>query len=563
MRPKKLSITIILILSLFILINLYNVNASSDIFLDVKREIIVNPAHLIVKDEITVLNKTDRIPVYLSEYEYVSLYTIWVKPQKPIQWGLLHERKFGFYIIGNFEAKSNITLYRIYDDKIFLEENNTLKIQIPAYFLTEYNILNGSTKVFSPLKVSSVDVKSPEGANITRLADQTFSITYSFKNINGREQLANTTDLIFSFKLRDPTAVPWIKIEKMVRKLFIEGAKLRIEDEVILKYAGRGEKIEKWIPNILPKAKLLSARDQLGDLEIDHSKEEIKLRNPLLPIFQMGTLKATLFITSEINLNDLGYYDSNSGNFNFKIDVLEANPFLIDYFELIITNNFISSLTLDPQPDEIMQKDNFIQYKYVRTRVFSEISLTIKLEGKQEVYLSSLTLFVQILVIVFLISVASLIYFRYFYLGKPLTFERKIPLLEDYLTAIESILLDYEEIDKLGNNLKKGLINKQEFNLRMNNLKKDIISKEREVRNLSKIIKQKHPEIVKSINEIENYYNALIKEIKALQEENKLFELRKIPADKFKKIREERNKAIKNYKGKIDSLIAELREKYK
>jgi hypothetical protein len=323
------------------------------------------------------------------------------------------------------------------------------------------------------------------------------------------------------------------------------------------------KKIEKWIPNILPKAKLLSARDQLGDLEIDHSKEEIKLRNPLLPIFQMGTLKATLFITSEINLNDLGYYDSNSGNFNFKIDVLEANPFLIDYFELIITNNFISSLTLDPQPDEIIQKDNFIQYKYVRTRVFSEISLTIKLEGKQEVYLSSLTLFVQILVIVFLISVASLIYFRYFYLGKPLTFERKIPLLEDYLTAIESILLDYEEIDKLGNNLKKGLISKQEFNLRMNNLKKDIISKEREVRNLSKIIKQKHPEIVKSINEIENYYNALIKEIKALEEENKLFELRKIPADKFKKIREERNKAIKNYKGKIDSLIAELREKYK
>ena len=563
MRRNWLSIAIILIFFSFILVNLYNVNASSEVFLNVKREITVNPAHLIVKDEITVLNKTDRIPVYLSEYEYVSLYTIWVKPQKPIQWGLFHERKFGFYIIGNFEANTNITLYRIYDDKIFLEENNNLKIEIPAYLLTEYNVLNGSAKVFSPLKVSSVDVKSPEGANRTQYTDQTFSITYSFKNVNGKEQLANTTNLIFFFKLRDPTELPWIKIEKMVRKLFVEGAKLRIEDELILKYTGRGEKIEKWVPNILPKAKLISAKDQLGDLEIDHSKEEIKLRNPLLPIFELGTIKATLIITSEINLNNLGYYDPNSGNFNFKINVLEANPFLIDYFELIVSNNFISSLALDPQPDEIIQKDNLIQYKYIRSRIFPEINLTLKIEGKQEIYLSSLTLFVQILIIVFLISAASLIYFRYFYLGKPLAFERRIPLLDDYLTAIESILLDYEEIDKLENNLKKGLINKQEFNLRMNNLKKDINSREREIRSLSKIIKQKHPEIVKSINEIENYYNALVKEIKTLEEENKLFAIRKIPADKYKKIYEERNKVIRNYKGKIDSLITELREKYK
>jgi hypothetical protein len=454
-------------------------------------------------------------------------------------------------------------LYRIYDDKIFLEENNSLKIQIPAYFLTEYNVVEGSVKVSSPLKVSSVDVKSPPGANRTQYADQTFSITYSFKNIKGMEELANTTNLIFYFNLKDPTEVPWVKIEKMGRKLTIEGEKLRIEDEILLKYAGRGEKIEKWIPNILPKSKLISAKDSLGDLEIDTLKGAIKLRNPLIPIFESGTLKVTLFISSEIKLSELGYYDSNSGNFNFKIDVLEGNPFLIDYFEVTVSNSFISNLILDPQPDEIVQTKDGIDYKYIRTRVFSEISLMLKLEGKQVTYYGSLTLFVQILVIVFLISAISLIYFRYFYLGKPMIAERKVPLLDDYLSAMESILLDYEEMDKLEEKLKKGLINKNEFNIRMNILRKDIDSKEREIRSLSRIIKQKYPELTKSLNELEEYYSTLVKEIKELKEANKLYEIKKIPSDKFKKIYDERNRTIRNYKGKIDSLVSELREKYK
>ncbi len=556
MRVKKAGPLIILsLLIIYLTTNNVVVYAQEGEIVDVNRQIKVYPGFLVIVDNITIKGFIKELAIYLSPDEYQTLYTVINDKKIAMQWGTVKNEYIGFSLyINGFQG--NISLTRVYNEKLFLEETTGVKVEIPAYLMTDYKIANITAKVDFEYPVSNVNATSPKDIKQT-LIENRISLNYKAKNLT-----PFNTDLL-SFTFRPSPEIPWIKVERLTRNIIIDNLDyVTVVDNFTLKYIGRGETVKEWAPYLLPNAKVISVKDSLGPL--NYSLGLIKLRYPLLNAFYPGAIlnqtKANVIITSQINITELGTVNKNTGKIEISIDALKLNQLLIDNFELVITINLARDVHMIPTPDTIVKHGEGYDYVFKIRNVYPGRDLQVTLSGTINPYLNSIYSVTQVIFILLLVAVMFLAYL-YFSGQKPLKIQR-IPEMSKFINLIEELMLDNEELERLEENLEKGFIKKHDYNLRVKSLKSGIQSKENYLKSLSSSLMSQYPETKQIISTINDTYFNLLKEQNNLKELKYSYKTKKIQPVIYRKSLEVYTNAIKANKAKIDNLLAQLREKY-
>src|SRR5579875_758784 len=179
--------------------------------LSVNRLIQVYPGFVVVNDTIKIPTGLSSLTVYLTSNEYSTLYSVHTIPNFPIQWGPIKGSYIGFTIALN-GFQGNLTVIRVYDDRIFQDVSGGEQVNMFAYFPSDLPIakLNATVKFTSP--VSNINPTSPKGAT-QKFVNGVNYIVYNATNLNAM----NTTLLTFSFN--PASDIPWVKISSLNRTI--------------------------------------------------------------------------------------------------------------------------------------------------------------------------------------------------------------------------------------------------------------------------------------------------------------------------------------------------------
>ncbi len=527
-------------------------NAQGEANIQLYRLIEVYPGFLVVKDRLSIEGGIYNLSIYLSMSEYENLYSIYLDKGFPIQWGLLKGNHIGFSIpLNNYQG--NLTLTRVYSEGIFIGLK-PIQVEIPAYLVTDYELNNLVSEVEFKYSVINVETTSPKEVVKSFIGGRTF-LKYNATSVKP----FNNTPLTFTFEPQEG----WLKIENLTRNLIIDNLDyVKVVDTFMIKYIGRAQVIKEWKPYLLPNAKVISVSDSLGDLT--YSNEVIQLRYPLTRALYQGALlnqtKATITIVSEIRLEDLGTVDKGKGSFNVSLDVLRANNLLIDNLEVKITVKHFKEINIEPIPDSTIKGQDGIDYVFFLKNVDPSRSFKVDIKGTINPYIYSLYTVSQalILVLILLAIFAAYLYFS----GPSIISTVKIPEIPKFINLVEELMLNNEEIERLEEELEKGTIKKQDYNLKINRLKNEIRSKENYLKSLSSSLLTKHPETKQIITAINEAYYGLLKEQNNLRELKNSYKTKKIQPSVYKRTLEIHMNAIRNNKAKLDNLLNQLREKY-
>lgn len=552
---NKLSITILIML-LFNIAMPVIIKAQDQNELNLNRTINVYPGFLLIKDVIQIKGYFSNLTIFLSYDEYAALYNIYTDKKFAIQWGQLKGDYIGFTIpINGFQG--NLTLTRIYNDKIFLEERGGVKVEIPAYLVTDYSIKNSTVKVEFEYPVSNINYTSPKGIS------QGFNEGKSFLKYTGTNLTAfNTTLLSFSFNPSPQT--PWIKIEKLSRNIIIDNLDyITVEDRFLLLYIGRGQNITEWTPYILPNATVISVRDDLGNLT--YSNGVVQLRYPLLSAVYPGATinqtRATVIITSKINIASIGRVEGNKGFIQISMNALASNNLFIDDFELIITAKFFNNIDINPTPYASKKIQDGNSYFFYLNKIDPNREFTIEIKGSINPYVTSVYSVSQVITILLILLILILFYVRFFGITKPKPV-LKITEMPRFINLVENLILNNEELKKLDEQLEKGLIKKRDYDYRVSILKREIMNNEEEMRKISLLLTNKYPELKQIIGNLNDAYNELIKTKNTLKELKDAYKLKKVQPAVYRKTLEIYNKKMQSHKTKLGDLLTQLKEKY-
>jgi hypothetical protein len=553
---QRKSIATLLLTLIVLSICIITVAAEQQNQLKVNRYIQIFPGFIVVQDNVEIKGQISNLTIYLTPEEYKSLYSLQTNPKYPIQWGAIKDDYLGFRIpINGFEG--NITITRVYDQRIFNQIQSGVKTDMFAYLMTDLPISTVTTKVKFSFPPTNIIISSPKNA-IQKYENGTYYIYYNSTALSPY----NTT--LFTLSFNPPNDLPWVKINSLTRNIIIDNLeKVKIIDTFIIEYIGFNQTVRTWIPYILPDASIISVRDDFGNLS--YTNNAVSLRYPLFSTIYtnayLNYTRAKIIITSEIDINKIGSVNGNQQQINLSFNPLQSNFYIIDNFTLIITIKYLVNAELYPIPDKLVTQQDGNEYIYYLSNVYPNYNFNISLKTTINPFIYSLNSVNQILVIIIILLFFVFIYTRY---SRRPVLEKivAIPEIPKFINLIESLILDYEEIEQLDLRLDKGLIKKHDYTARLNNLRREIENKENELKKISNFLITKYPETKSIISDINLEYSKLVKARNALKETRNSHKMKKIQPEMYKRMVEIHSKTLKESKTKIDSLLNQLKGKY-
>ncbi len=513
----------------------------------VKRTIYVYQGFLIVNDSIQLPNNVSSFDYLYNTLEYDSIYTVKTIPSVPIIWGKFLNGLQGFEIDnGNL---TNITLITVYNYTIFSQTVQGYAVNITAYPLINYTIKNGSATVIFKFSVSTYQVSSPNGTKLKLSPSGESTIVYNFNNITPFKR----TPLYFNFTPSNTLQFP--KITKFTREIqIVSSSNAQIIDRISISYTGFGGNISQFKPPLLPGSQVIQVYDSLGNLTYQNGS--VILRYPLESSV-LGGINTTITVVSQIPLSEL----KNNTNSLISYNFLTNNTYLINVFYLEIDSKYINDISLTPIPDKVNYLKNFNQYVYILNNVFPGESLNVNVNGNLQIFITTLNIFNQILFLITIISFIAFIYIRFYFKARKVELPLKIQEIKKYIQLFESLILNNEEMLKLDEQLRRGVLKKKDYNLRIENIMKENSSNERELKRISSIISKENPSLIKLLNELENTYQRMVKDTNALKDLIMSYEQKRINIEQYRRMYNVYTRNIQSSRAKIDSLLSELRTK--
>jgi len=513
----------------------------------VKRTIYVYQGFLIVNDSIQLPNNVSSFDYLYNTLEYDSIYTVKTIPSVPIIWGKFLNGLQGFEIDnGNL---TNITLITVYNYTIFSQTVQGYAVNITAYPLINYTIKNGSATVIFKFSVSTYQVSSPNGTKLKLSPSGESTIVYNFNNITPFKR----TPLYFNFTPSNTLQFP--KITKFTREIqIVSSSNAQIIDRISISYTGFGGNISQFNPPLLPGSQVIQVYDSLGNLTYQNGS--VILRYPLESSV-LGGINTTITVVSQIPLSEL----KNNTNSLISYNFLTNNTYLINVFYLEIDSKYINDISLTPIPDKVNYLKNFNQYVYILNNVFPGESLNVNVNGNLQIFITTLNIFNQILFLITIISFIAFIYIRFYFKARKVELPLKIQEIKKYIQLFESLILNNEEMLKLDEQLRRGVLKKKDYNLRIENIMKENSSNERELKRISSIISKENPSLIKLLNELENTYQRMVKDTNALKDLIMSYEQKRISIEQYRRMYNVYTRNIQSSRAKIDSLLSELRTK--
>lgn len=552
---NKSVIIAFLILSIF-LINVTLINAQEGIQISVVRNIQIYPGFVVIQDKIQIKGQASNLTIYLSPSEYRSLYSVYTNPKYPIMWGAIKNDYPGFTIPLN-GYQGNITVTRVYDNRVFNTTGQQVKMDLFAYLTTDYPINTLNTTIKFTYPVSNINIASPKNATQKYINGTNF-ITYAQKNLNS----FNTTSLSISFT--PSKEIPWVKIASLYRNVIIDNLdNIKVVDTVVIEYIGFNSTVTTWIPNLLPNSTVISVQDDLGGLS--YTNNAVSLRYPLMNTYYPNAIlnytREKIILTSEINIKSLGFVDPNTQKISLSLNALQNNFYIIDNFTLAITIKYSTNVQISPIPDQLIIHQDGRDYLYKLYHVDPTTSLNVKVEGTINPFITSINLLNQVLFVIAILSFLIFAYQRFVSRAVKIR-EIKIPEIPRLINLVESLMLNIEEIEQLDSQLEKGTIKKSEYTLRFNSLRREIEAKEKDFKALTNTLISKYPETKTILTELNDAYSNLIKARNAINETRSAYKLKKTRPDMQRKTIEMYQKAFRDSRNKIDSILNQLKEKY-
>ncbi len=513
----------------------------------VKRTIYVYQGFLIVNDSIQLPNNVSSFDYLYNTLEYDSIYTVKTIPSVPIIWGKFLNGLQGFEIDnGNL---TNITLITVYNYTIFSQTVQGYAVNITAYPLINYTIKNGSATVIFKFSVSTYQASSPNGTKLKLSPSGESTIVYNFNNITPFKE----TPLYFNFTPSNTLQFP--KITKFTREIqIVSSSNAQIIDRISISYTGFGGNISQFNPPLLPGSQVIQVYDSLGNLTYQNGS--VILRYPLESSV-LGGINTTITVVSQIPLSEL----KNNTNSLISYNFLTNNTYLINVFYLEIDSKYINDISLTPIPDKVNYLKNFNQYVYILNNVFPGESLNVNVNGNLQIFITTLNTFNQILFLITIISFIAFIYIRFYFKARKVELPLKIQEIKKYIQLFESLILNNEEMLKLDEQLRRGVLKKKDYNLRIENIMKENSSNERELKRISSIISKENPSLIKLLNELENTYQRMVKDTNALKDLIMSYEQKRINIEQYRRMYNVYTRNIQSSRAKIDSLLSELRTK--